>query len=483
MAAAGFADGKVRLFYVTSERTMLDLDAADTKPVRALAIAPKDDGLVALEGGIRTWAIDPKHPEITLQTVFGKVWYEGYSEPQYMWQSSGGSEPRFSLMPLVIGTLKASFYSLLFGVPIALAAAVYTSEFMSPRSKSYLKPAIESMASLPSVVLGFLAGLVFAPYIETVVPAVLASILTIPLAFLGGAYLWQLVPEKITLRLDRWKFLFICLAVPIGLVAAAPVGALMESVLFGGDLRTWIDGKAGSGVGGWMFLLFPVGGLFVSAMMSRFATPLLRVRAASLGRSGAALLDALRFCVGFALTLFIVWLAALLFEGRGMDPRTGFMLGPYSQRNVLIVGFAMGFAIIPIVYTIAEDALSAVPEHLRAGSLAAGATRWQTATRIVIPTAMSGLFSAIMIGTGRAVGETMIVLMATGNTPVMDWSLFTGARTLSAAIAVQLPEEVRNSTAYRTLFLAALTLFAMTFVLNTLAEAVRLRFRKRSYQL
>jgi phosphate transport system permease protein len=124
-----------------------------------------------------------------------------------------------------------------------------------------------------------------------------------------------------------------------------------------------------------------------------------------------------------------------------------------------------------------------VPEHLRAGSLAAGATRWQTANRIVIPTAMSGLFSAIMVGTGRAVGETMIVLMATGNTPVMDWSLFTGARTLSAAIAVQLPEEVRDSTAYRTLFLAALTLFAMTFVLNTIAEAVRLRFRKRSYQL
>jgi phosphate transport system permease protein len=271
--------------------------------------------------------------------------------------------------------------------------------------------------------------------------------------------------------------------VPVGLAAAVPVGSLMETVLYGGDLRRWIDGGVGSGVGGWMFLLLPIGGLFVSAMMSRFVSPLLRARAASLSRRGAAVLDAFRFCVGFALTLLLVWLVAMLLEGRGFDPRGSFMLGPYSQRNVLIVGFAMGFAIIPIVYTIAEDALSAVPEHLRAGSLAAGATRWQTATRIVIPTAMSGLFSAVMIGTGRAVGETMIVLMATGNTPVMDWSLFTGARTLSAAIAVQLPEEVRNSTGYRTLFLAALSLFAMTFVLNTLAEIVRLRFRKRSYQL
>ncbi|MDL1952518.1 ABC transporter permease subunit, partial [Acidobacteria bacterium ACD] len=106
-----------------------------------------------------------------------------------------------------------------------------------------------------------------------------------------------------------------------------------------------------------------------------------------------------------------------------------------------------------------------------------------TAVRIVLPTAMSGLFSAVMIGLGRAVGETMIVLMAAGNTPVMDWNMFNGFRTLSANIAVELPEAVRNSTHYRTLFLAALVLFAMTFLLNTVAETVRLRFRRRAYQL
>jgi phosphate transport system permease protein len=155
----------------------------------------------------------------------------------------------------------------------------------------------------------------------------------------------------------------------------------------------------------------------------------------------------------------------------------------YVQRNALIVGFVMGFAIIPIIYTLSDDALSSVPEHLRSASLGAGATQWQTATRIIIPTAMSGLFSALMIGLGRAVGETMIVLMALGNTPIMDWNIFNGARTLSANIAVELPEAVRNSTHYRTLFLAALVLFTMTFVLNTVAELVRLRFRKRAYQL
>ena len=96
---------------------------------------------------------------------------------------------------------------------------------------------------------------------------------------------------------------------------------------------------------------------------------------------------------------------------------------------------------------------------------------------------MSGLFSAVMVGLGRAVGETMIVLMAGGNTPVSDWNIFNGFRTLSANIAVELPEAVVGSTHYRTLFLAALTLFVLTFVINTVAEVVRLRFRKRAYQL
>ena len=159
------------------------------------------------------------------------------------------------------------------------------------------------------------------------------------------------------------------------------------------------------------------------------------------------------------------------------------MLGTYEQRNALVVGFVMGFAIVPIIYTLAEDALSSVPAHLREASFGCGATPWQTAVRVIVPTATSGLFSACMIGLGRAVGETMIVLMATGNTAIMDWNVFNGFRTLSANIAVELPEAVVGSTHYRMLFLAALVLFALTFVINTLAEVVRQRFRKRAFQL
>jgi len=151
----------------------------------------------------------------------------------------------------------------------------------------------------------------------------------------------------------------------------------------------------------------------------------------------------------------------------------------YDQRNALVVGLAMGFAVIPIIFTITEDAFSSVPANLTAASLALGASRWQTALRVVLPTASPGIFSAVMVGFGRAVGETMIVLMATGNTPVMDWSIFNGMRTLSANIAVEIPEAPNGGTLYRVLFLAALLLFAMTFVVNTLAEVVRQRLRER----
>jgi phosphate transport system permease protein len=176
-------------------------------------------------------------------------------------------------------------------------------------------------------------------------------------------------------------------------------------------------------------------------------------------------------------------LAAVGFDSSGTFPLVGPVLDTSVQRTALVVGFIQGFAIIPISYTLAEDALSSVPEHLRSASLAAGATPWQTAMRIIIPTAMSGLFSSVMIGLGRAVGETMIVLMAAGNTPVMEWNIFNGFRTLSANIAVELPEAVVNSTHFRTLFLAALTLFMMTFIINTIAENIRLRFRRRAYEL
>jgi phosphate transport system permease protein len=124
-----------------------------------------------------------------------------------------------------------------------------------------------------------------------------------------------------------------------------------------------------------------------------------------------------------------------------------------------------------------------VPQHLKAGSLACGASVWQTALRVVLPIAGSGIFSATMIGLGRAAGETMIVVMAAGNTPIMDVNPFNGLRALSATIAVELPEAVKDGTLYRMLFVAAVTLFIMTFIVNTVAEVIRIRFRRKAFDL
>ena len=159
-----------------------------------------------------------------------------------------------------------------------------------------------------------------------------------------------------------------------------------------------------------------------------------------------------------------------LYENVGID---------YDQRNALIIGLAMGLAVIPTIFSIAEDAIYGVPQHLVQGSLALGATRWQTLVRVVLLTASPGIFSAVMIGLGRAVGETMIVLMATGNTPIMDINIFEGMRTFAANIAVEMPESEVGSTHFRILFLTALVLFLLTFVFNTVAEVVRQRLRKR----
>jgi ABC-type uncharacterized transport system, permease component len=139
----------------------------------------------------------------------------------------------------------------------------------------------------------------------------------------------------------------------------------------------------------------------------------------------------------------------------------------------------MGFAVVPTIFSIAEDAIFSVPPHLKQGALALGATHWQTLMRVVLLTASPGIFSAVMMGLGRAVGETMIVLMATGNTPIMDWNLLEGLRTLSANIAVEMPESEVGSSHYRVLFLTAFILFVFTFVFNTLAELVRQRLRDK----
>ncbi|MEO8503501.1 MAG: ABC transporter permease subunit [Acidobacteriota bacterium] len=398
--------GRLGLFYSTSDR-VLWTGKSPLSGATALAFAPKADG-AALAGADRVvaLAVGNPHPEVTLRALFGKIWYESYPKPEYVWQSTGGSddfEPKLSLTPLLVGTLKGTFYSLLLAIPIGVLGAMYASQFMHPRLVRVVKPTVEIMAALPSVVLGFLAGLWLAPHVERGFPGLLLMLVVLPLLVLLAGAAFRALPQGVQHRFPAGAEVFLYFAVlAIGAWACLTLSDPVGRALFGGNFQNW----------------------------------LLRT--------------------------------------------TGL---PYDQRNAVVVGLAMGIAVIPIIFAIAEDAFSNVPRNLVAGSLALGANRWQTVTRVVLPSASPGIFSAIMIGFGRAVGETMIVLMATGNTPIMSWNPFNGFRTLSANIAVEIPEAPQGGTLYRTLFLAALLLFVLTFMVNTAAEIVRQRLRQRYSEL
>lgn len=482
-------DGAVRVLHATSQKVQVRFPPDSVKAEQGrILLAPRMDGVLALQqdGRVRMWEFSVPHPETSFTTLFRKVWYEGYPEPTYTWQSSAATEdyePKLSLIPLIFGTVKAAFYSLLFAIPIAILGAIYTSEFVHYKVRSLVKPTMEMMASLPSVVLGFVAALVMAPVVETWLGAILIGFLGVPLSLIMAAYLWQLLPLRLAVRLQGIpKFSAILFMVMAGIALSLKGGPWFERVFFGGDLKAWLNRDVGGAEPFLLLLSLPLSFVLVMAAVTRFWGRALAQAMTRLHRYQAAVLDIGRW-VGTLGAAFVLSLgAAKLLAWLGVDPRGGFV-GTYVQRNTLIVGFAMGFAVIPIIYTIAEDALNAVPEHLRAASLGCGATPWQTAVYVVLPTAISGVFSAVMIGMGRAVGETMIVVMAAGNTPIIDWNIFNGLRALSATIAVELPEAVKDGTLYRILFLSGLVLFSMTFVINTFAEIVRLRFRKKALQL
>lgn len=398
------SDGIAGIYHSTAERELIREQVTSAVPPAALALSPRANAFLLQDAKDRLhyWLIDNEHPEVSLKSIWREVWYESYPKPAYIWQSSSASndfEPKFSLTPLVFGTLKAAFYAMLMAIPLAIMGAIYTAYFMAPRMRRLVKPSIEIMEALPTVILGFLAGLWLAPLVEESLAGVFALLIIVPFAVMLFAYFWQMLPEKVTHKIpEGWDA---ALLIPVIIIAswlAFELSHPIQDLLFGGDLRAWLTREVGIG---------------------------------------------------------------------------------YDQRNSLVVGLAMGFAVIPTIFSITEDAIFSVPKHLTVGSLALGATPWQTMTKVVLLTASPGIFSAVMIGFGRAVGETMIVLMATGNTPVMDLSIFQGMRTLSANIAVEMPESEVDSTHYRVLFLAALVLFLFTFVFNTLAEIIRQRLREK----
>ena len=403
VVAVGGDNGEAVLVHGTAGTTVWSGKVLEGA-VRHLVFNSRANYLMAMDdaGRFAGFDVHNEHPEVSLQALWGKVWYEGYDEPRWLWQSSAASsdfEPKFSLTPLGFGTLKAAFYAMLFAIPLAILGAIYTANFMSSEMRQAVKPTIELMEALPTVILGFLAGLWLAPFVESNLPGVFLTLMLLPLSIPLFGYAWLALPRAIRQRVPAgWEAALLIPVVTLLVSFCFLVAKPIEVLLFAGNMQAWLDQNFGIG---------------------------------------------------------------------------------YDQRNALVVGIAMGVAVIPNIYSIAEDAIFSVPKQLSLGSLALGATPWQTLVGVVLPTASPGIFSAVMIGTGRAVGETMIVLMATGNTAVMDFSMFEGLRTLSANIAVEMPESEVGSTHFRLLFLAGLVLFLFTFAFNTLAEVVRQRLRQK----
>tara|TARA_B110000902_G_scaffold8897_1_gene10921 strand:+ start:611 stop:2902 length:2292 start_codon:yes stop_codon:yes gene_type:complete len=403
--------GEMGMFYTTSHADLWRGKLLESQP-SAMSIAPRADGFISISPktskadnetfNLQLFDVENEHPEVTWQALWQEVWYEGYPEPDYIWQSTSGTddfEGKFSLVPITFGTMKAAFYAMLFAVPIALTAAIYTAYFMTPGLRKKVKPTIEMMEALPTVILGFLAGLWLAPIIENYLPAIALLLIFLPLSTLITALVWHNLSKNLKSKIpETWAPMILIPVMILAAYSAFALSPVMEVYFFGGDVRQFITND----------------------------------------------LDM-----------------------------------SFDQRNALVVGIAMGFAVIPTIFSMAEDAIFSVPGHLTSGSLALGATQWQTLVKVILLTASPGIFSAVMMGLGRAVGETMIVLMATGNTPILDWSIFQGMRTLAANIAVEMPESEVGSSHYRILFLAAFVLFVFTFIFNTFAEFIRQHLRAK----
>ncbi len=401
--AAVSGNGELALVNVTAE-TVSFPGEWDGPAALVAALAPAGD-LLLLEdaaGRLATWRIDNPHAEFSMAALWSETWYENYPEPALVWQATAADdalEPKYSLAPLTFGTLKAALYAMLFAAPLAICAAVFTGYFMPSGARRQIKPLIELMEALPTVVIGFLAGLWLAPLVDANLMALALGALLLPLGVLLASLAMARLPERLDLEWrEGWQILALAPVLLLAGMVAWLLAPDVESLLFDGSLRDWLVQR---------------------------------------------------------------W---------GLD---------YVSRNALIIGAAMGFAVIPAIYSIADDAISTVPRHLSNGALAIGANRWQTLSWLILPAAAPGILSALMIGFGRAIGETMIVLMATGNTPIMDANLFEGMRSLAANLAIEIPESEVGSSHYRILFLASLVLLLFTFVINSAAELVRQRLRRK----
>lgn len=358
------------------------------------------DIIIQYESRFSQHSLEDIQGVINLDMLFSKNDYSAYPAPAYVWQTSASSEfqtPKFSLVPLIIGSLKASILALIVALPLALGAAIYTAYFAKPSVRSAIKPSIEMLEAIPSVIIGFIAAVWLAPFAEQYLISIFAVLVLLPIVVICIAAIHGYLQSRfIHTRLATWQL---------------PINAL----------------------------------LMLLAVVFIFLLSLLITDWSNIGESSTIVQSVSN------LTL---------------------------SKTAIVVSLALGVAIAPTIYTLIDDALYEVPDGVKQASFALGATPIQTLTKVVLVVAFPSIISAIMLGFGRAFGETMIVLMVTGNTPIADWDLLSGLRTLTSNLAIELQEAQVDSTLYHVLFLTAAVLFVFTFCVNTVAAMLKRRVYK-----
>lgn len=390
-------NGKLLLINIISGDTKLDTVIA--KQFRQINYT-QGQLQITFDNQFQLYHIENLQGMISLEILFGKNHYSGYEEAQYVWQTSVSSDaqsPKYSVIPLIMGSLKASMLALIVALPLALGAAIYTAYFAPPHIRNAIKPSIEMLEAIPSVIIGFIAAVWLAPFAEQYLLSIFSVILLLPIVVLIIAAIHGFLQNKIVnAKLENWQ-----LAINAILLLFAVIFIFLLSLL----ITDW------STTNGYSSLVESVSHLTLS-------------------------------------------------------------------KTAIVVSLALGVAIAPTIYTLIDDALFEVPDGVKQASFALGATQVQTLVKVVLVVAFPSIISAVMLGFGRAFGETMIVLMVTGNTPIANWDLLSGLRTLTSNLAIELQEAPVDSTPYHILFFTATILFAFTFVINTLAAVLKRRMHR-----
>lgn len=377
----------VMLNLVTAEA----LTEVEIEGIGGLDTAKRDSIKLRFDDNVITVEVLDLEASVTLKELFLPHAFPGYDNASLTWQTNPAQDyqlRKYNIMPLIIGSLKASAISLVVALPIALGAAIYVGFLAKSNARTWLKPVIEVLESIPAVIIGLIA----ATFLFNVAVSILWSVVTfvalLPIYMALNAYVYQLCKRS---KFERLFIRFELIIVVLSLLCF-----LWLSSALGTWLTTW----------SWIQTVTP------------------------------------------------------------------------SNQIMLVVALGLGVGIAPTIFSLAEDAINGVPKTMIKASYALGATRVQTLSQIVLFTAFPGLMAAVMLGFGRAFGETMIVLMVSGNTPVAEWDIFTGLRALTANLVIEMPEANSQNSHLVVLFLTALVLFLFTFVLNCSAEWLRQRNKK-----